>query len=583
MHGREFFPIAWFGCLAGLTVFAAVIKPLRAFGQQTGTSAVVVVSDEPPEDDGGNFPYFLDPLLNATGQAVFSGYRVESGFGLPPLDDRLLIGDGIGPLVEIARSGQTAPLGGEYLSFDVHSFNEKGRVAFEATLSPDGMSGLFVAGGVDSASQIVREGDAVPGGEGVFDQLDLADVSDDDRMSFTASIDSGEQRPPKSVVVRDLNGSLRTVLREGDPAPEGSGICHGVFLPSLNNNGQAGFAVRIEVAGEFETGYYRDDGPGTLIRVARTGDEIPDGTGKLSTGISSAQINSAGQLVISANVIGMPPLGDGQGLFVADGMKPLVTILREGQDAPDGNGRFAAFGRPSINDSGQVFFFADLDGTRGGVSDDVGIFRGDGSGPVTQIARRGQPLPDGGGTFLFPDVRSSSAGVLNNGAGQVVFLASLSGTPLGDDDDAGIYFFDEAAGLIKIAREGDALLGSTIAELGLKRVQSNLRHATALNDAGQVAYRFVLADGNEGIAIWTPPGYESGEPREVEITVGEMGSAVLDWKAPDSIQQSVETSESLTGPWAPSLASPVLLEPGSWQWQELRSPRPAQRYFRIRW
>ena len=43
-------------------------------------------------------------------------------------------------------------------------------------------------------------------------------------------------------------------------------------------------------------------------------------------------------------------------------------------------------------------FTASLNGTSGGSTDNSGIFRGSG-GNITQIARRGQAAPDANGTF----------------------------------------------------------------------------------------------------------------------------------------------------------------------------------------
>ena len=127
----------------------------------------------------------------------------------------------------------------------------------------------------------------------------------------------------------------------------------------------------------------------------------------------------------------------------------------------------------------------------GGDSDSYGIFRGDG-GPLIQIARKGQTAPGGNGTFS-----GFGEPTLNN-AGQVAFQASLTGTIGGSSDDNGIFVFDDALGLVQVVRKRESLLGRLIVTIGVG----------GLNEPGQVAYWFKLADGYEGIAIWTvlPPG-----------------------------------------------------------------------------
>jgi len=66
-----------------------------------------------------------------------------------------------------------------------------------------------------------------------------------------------------------------------------------------------------------------------------------------------------------------------------------------------------------------------------------------------------------------------------------------------------------------VARAGDLLLGSSITELDLVSAGTagRVRSGLSMNGPTRVAYRFVLADGREGIAVWS--------------LVPEPGSAVL--------------------------------------------------------
>ena len=81
----------------------------------------------------------------------------------------------------------------------------------------------------------------------------------------------------------------------------------------------------------------------------------------------------------------------------------IDVVAVSGQQAPDGNGVLSGFpdhrGVPALNNQGQVAFHAALSGTSGGNLDNSGMFRG-GSGVTTQIAREGQTAPDGNGRYF---------------------------------------------------------------------------------------------------------------------------------------------------------------------------------------
>jgi hypothetical protein len=179
----------------------------------------------------------------------------------------------------------------------------------------------------------------------------------------------------------------------------------------------------------------------------------------------------------------------------------LEKITRKGDPAPVGSTTFNSFSEvPIINDSGEVAFIGSLNNTPNGIDDNIAIFAGD-TTTLVQVAREGSNVPEGTGQFWNFDDLSF------NNRGQAVFEATLKLTANGNSDDVGLYFYDPVDGLMKIAREGDTLLGSKItlvayASFGVNTVNIE---GTGLNDAGQVAYQFILADGRDGIALWSGP------------------------------------------------------------------------------
>src|SRR5690606_14136708 len=95
---------------------------------------------------------------------------------------------------------------------------------------------------------------------------------------------------------------------------------------------------------------------------------------------------------------------DNAGIFRGDGLSPLVPIFHKGAPAPNGNGSILGFSVPVLNAAGQAATRMVFTGTGGGTSDDRGIFRGGVLALPARIAREGQLAPDGNGRFDFLDL-----------------------------------------------------------------------------------------------------------------------------------------------------------------------------------
>ena len=144
----------------------------------------------------------------------------------------------------------------------------------------------------------------------------------------------------------------------------------------------------------------------------------------------------------------------------------------------DNSGPLNYFGwAPSINGTGTVAFTAGVGGPNGGV---FGIYSGNG-GQLTTIA-------DLSGPFSYlGDFNSSQPSI--NGAGNVAFVAGL-------DAGGGGLFIGDGAATSEVIGSGDALFGSTVVSLQIS--------PHSLNDAGQMAFHYQLANGTKGIAIANP-------------------------------------------------------------------------------
>jgi len=203
-------------------------------------------------------------------------------------------------------------------------------------------------------------------------------------------------------------------------------------------------------------------------------------------------------------------------VLLADGSM-LETLAQSGGPAPGGDGRLVSIGDvTTVNSAGQVLLHATVAGTHGGRSDGSGLYRIDGD-TTTAIARVGQQAP-GGGSFATLDTTNSTvsnmySSVMNE-EGQVAFSASVGG-------NRGLFLYDDALGLLQIARVGDRFLGSTIRALSSTGWDEPTPSEVSFNERGQLAYNFFLADGRSGVAVWSVP-----EPTAAAASLG-LGSAWL--------------------------------------------------------
>jgi hypothetical protein len=211
--------------------------------------------------------------------------------------------------------------------------------------------------------------------------------------------------------------------------------------PSINSSGTVAFAT---------TGAVFIGSGGPLTTIANS-------SGAFSGFITSPSINDSGTVAFRAFLD-----AGGSGVFTGNG-GPVTTVANT-------SGPFSFFDTAvSINASGTVAFRADLDG--GG----KGIFLGSG-GAVTTIADDSGPFSD----FTTPAI---------NASGAIAFRGATDSGPIG-------IFTGDNPSTDKVIAVGDALFGSTV---------TTVNFANGLNDDGDIAFFYRLADGRFGIAVAVVP------------------------------------------------------------------------------
>ena len=168
--------------------------------------------------------------------------------------------------------------------------------------------------------------------------------------------------------------------------------------------------------------------------IMRTGDLLPDGDGTISKFVDPPDINDLGELLVHVEVAG----STSDGAILKYTLGGGTTILeRVGNPYPLG-GTSSAVQSPVNNNAGHSAYGVRVSPTQGAVIREIG------GAKMTMVAST-QSAP-GGGNFS-----GLVAGEMNE-AGHIVFRATLTGTPLGADDDSGIYVAKGMA-ITEIVRE----------------------------------------------------------------------------------------------------------------------------------
>jgi len=284
-----------------------------------------------------------------------------------------------------------------------------------------------------------------------------------------------------------------------------------IVLPAMNATGQVAFVDRSGIS---VVGIYRGDGK-TPIKIARIGDPLPGG-GTISwfSSGTTPDINDPGEVVFAAvdNSVNV------YGIFKWSG-GTLTKIARHGDTIPNSSDTIAGTDPSArINKAGQVAFVSNVNHTNPN-SHYFAMFRGDGT-TTKLIAREGQATPVRSG--IFSALNNST--FCFNASGQIAFTAGLdvdltNNVPI---EEYGIYFFDGSQ-ILQVARTNDTFvwpdgksgkitnssftlqLSGTVAN---NSVAAPLERRSGLNDAGQVVFGLTttFSDNTQrrGIVIWSP-------------------------------------------------------------------------------
>ncbi|HEX8323466.1 MAG TPA: choice-of-anchor tandem repeat NxxGxxAF-containing protein [Tepidisphaeraceae bacterium] len=445
---------------------------------------------------GGSYNGFDIPVLNGAGQVAFRA----SLTGTDGASNEGIFVGAPGSVVTVVRTGTAVPGGGTYSGFGRPVLNGAGQVAFQAGWTGGTSTVGIFAGGPGAIAVVARNNTAAPAG-GNYQFFSAPVLNRGGQVAFNASLTGGTSA---TGIFAGVPGLIAAVALRGTAAPGGENydFFSSINSPALSGTGQVGFYSQLTGGTGFGNFGIFAGAPGSIAVAARSGTAAPAGGNYRGLGFTNPGLNEAGQVAFTADLTGGT---SNQGFFTGT-PGAITAVALNGAPAPAG-GNYEGFNGEEgflVNGAGQVAFYAFL--ISGGTSNE-GLFVGRPSS-VVAVALGGTAAP-GGGSFSSFDFDNPTL----NGAGQVAFTATLSGSGITSANDLAL-FAGLPGALTKIIREGDVIdvdpgLGIALRTVGTFSGEDSIQFLTesggqdgrgmSFNDSGLLVYRLSFTDGSSGV------------------------------------------------------------------------------------
>lgn len=313
---------------------------------------------------------------------------------------------------------------------------------------------------------------------------------------------------------------VRVVALSNQPAPGTDANFRGFEAPAINSNGQVVFAGLLRGPSVIQAtgaGVWSDGAgwaSGALDLVARTGQASPGAAGATLSALSnSPMIAGDGRVALHGFMSGGGITGNNDSAIWVRGPAGTTLAAREGGEVSGAGAGVVLAGnlpQPSFSASGRLAFRAGLGGAGVNAFNNAGVWSGPADG-LELVARLGDDAAGLGGSGprygTLPTHNSGAPPV--NGAGAIAFAGTLVGPGTTLSNNYAIWS-GGAGGVGLVARMGDAAPG-----LGAGVTHNFLKDPAGINDAGQTAFRGLLAGvgvtGLNNYAVWVsgPGGLEA--------------------------------------------------------------------------
>jgi hypothetical protein len=232
--------------------------------------------------------------------------------------------------------------------------------------------------------------------------------------------------------------------------------------------------------------------------------------------LSVPALNDLGQVAYFALLKGTGVGNNNNAAIYAGDLDNLKIVARERDPAP-GTAKgveYSNFVSPTLNDVGQVAYFALLIGGDVIDSNNTAIYAGSFASPQL-VAREGSAAPGTPAGVNYSDIGTPAL----NDAGQVAYYSALTGSGVTDANNSALFAFDPTLGSVLIAREGDLFAVAagdlrTVANSGMRFLGGRGDDTvTGLSSDGTLAFRLSFTDGTSGIftALVRLPGDATGD------------------------------------------------------------------------
>jgi hypothetical protein len=447
---------------------------------------------------GGTFMSFNAPQIDADGNVAFTGSTAPTNSGVG-----LWAPSATAPLGLVAKVGVNISANG----LSGFAMNPSGQLAFAAETGlwaydrANGMHTLMQKDGVapGTGGAQFRE---VYGGGNSFRSYSV--VSPTGQVVFQAPLKLGTGSP----VVTEANdhgfwsgpagsnGATVNLLREG-PAPgmpDNWNIWDYASVVRVNGAGQTAVSLAAGTGFHPPSGIWRSSSPGSWQLLA--------GTGATYDEVSSLAMNGAGDVAFYARLAGS---GTPSVRARREATGLTNELARAGQVAPGAGGNFVNFFNPVAAGDGSILFFGDVNGGIGS-----GLWRADANNNVTLLGLSKQDAPGLPG-YKYGNFSGLGGTLAGNDAGDILFGTGITddpNNPVGSkfalwfhDGDTDLTSYVMGTGL---PLPGDGRTVSTFSVVGFGSNNQD-GAGSPLNDAGQFAALVEFTDGSDSIVVFNVP------------------------------------------------------------------------------
>lgn len=525
-------------CAAALLSFSLAASAKKTHAQGEITFRVVALSGEqaPGVEAGVTYQEFLSfpgvTKLNDAGQVGYIARLV--GPSVDPFNEIAIFGPGNGNnLTAVIRENAQMPgldpgiLFGQFIYYEPFRLNNAGQISIFYGINPLGTAILAPDDEIQLAPIAILD-DPVPslGANVFYRDFWLYNLNDNGQSAFYATLSGlGATSQYNTVILSNVDGFGMTPIAQSDwhaPGLPSDVLYLYVTDPILNNLGQIAYFTRLAENGDTNSTddafyKYNNRTGSDYFLLARNDNQIPGyetGVTYWSITRNTLRMNNAGQVVFSSAMRGNDIVApNNRAIFMTTDGSDVTTLLRYGDDAPGlgGEVRYKNVGLGSIllNDQGHIAFQGYITGVDVTDDNDNVLFGPRGDTPLSAIARERDPVPGYHEGAQFKKFFTTQL----NDAGQVAFLAELTGTGIDGTNNYALFATDSDGNLMLIAAQSDTInvsrdpLGEDLRTIAMVRdyIPTNIWGNFALNNVGEIALQVTFTDGTSGILVATIP------------------------------------------------------------------------------